>query len=91
MEKKEYREGQLLDWTREGDDSPYFGAIIYDRDLDEVVCYEQNGGFKYLGELKNDGDFVVIEKGDIEEYLKGVREKYPDEGYSFEWLSNFRQ
>lgn len=54
-----FKIGTILDFTREGDDSPFIGIVVYDHDLDRKVLYEQNGGFSYLEELAGK-DYIYI-------------------------------
>lgn len=68
--------GQILDFTREGDDSPYIGIVVFDDDLNEKVIYEQNGSFSYMKEIENRVFSVV---NDLDDFLEELKAKYPDE------------
>ena len=86
-----YKIGQLLDWTKEEHNEPFFGVIAYDDELEEVVCHRQNGGFLFLKELEDDSDFIIVEKEEVEEHLKKAREKYPNEENTFEYISKLSE
>lgn len=71
--------GKILDFTRDGDDSPYIGIVVFDDDLEKKVVYEQNGSFSYLEEVENK-IFTVVD--DLDSFLEEVKARYPDD-YSF--------
>ena len=71
--------GKILDFTRDGDDSPYIGIVVFDDDLGEKVVYEQNGAFSYMKELENKM-FTVVD--DFDNFLEEIKAKFPDE-YAF--------
>jgi len=78
---EQYQIGQVIDFTRTGDDSPFLGVIVYDKDLEKKVCYKENGGFIYLDddELKT---AEIVEKQDVDKRLELVKINYPDD-YTF--------
>jgi hypothetical protein len=75
----DYKIGKILDFTRDGDDSPYIGIVVFDDDLKEKVIYEQNGSFTYMKELDKK-NYTAVD--DLDSFLEEVKAKYPDE-YAF--------
>lgn len=97
----EYDIGDILDWTRDGDDSPFLGIVVYDNILDQVVINTQNGGFLFLKNGLNvyrpDNDYeseiaeaIHVKKNNVDTYLAELKARYPDENYSFDFINKLR-
>lgn len=75
--------GTLLDWTREEDDSPFYGVVLHDDDLKDIVVHRTNGGFIELDDPDVNDVQRTIEKENVAEFLKSEQERFPDEDFSY--------